>query len=700
MRIYARLTLAAAVVAAVLGAQADGANAFRAGAYAVDITPPKFPVIVNGMFLERIAEKAHDRIYARCLVMDDGAVRLAMVVVDSCMVPRDLLDRAKKMAQVRSGIPVERMLISATHTHSAPAAMGCLGTDADPDYVKFLPERLAEGIVKAAQDLKPARAGWGVIDDHDHTHCRRWIFRLDKMRTDPFGAVSVRANMHPGYQNADAIAPSGPVDPGISLLSIQSQDGKPLALLANYSMHYFGSPFVSSDYYGLFATDIARRIGAGSGNGPFVAMMSQGTSGDQMWMDYSKPKTAVTLEAYAAAVTDVVYRAYQKIQYRTPVTLAMAEAKLTLKRRVPDIQRLAWARQLLAQMPAAKPRNQPEVYAREQIFLHEDPVRELKLQALRIGDLGITAIPNEVFAITGLKLKAQSPLRPTFNIELANGAEGYIPPPEQHKLGGYTTWPARTAALEIDAEPRIVETLLALLEKVAGRPRRQPNESKGPYAKTVLSWRPAAYWRMNDFSGSHASDETGRNPGRYLDGVAFYLPGLESPQFSGKDVNRAVHLAGGRLAAIIDKLGPTYSVEMWFWNGLPNDARDLTGHLFTRAGDKLSIGGRAAPGRLLFAHLSGRTEIAMKTWHHVILVRDGRKIGVYLNGEPEISGHADPTSGDELFVGGQADSSNSFEGKIDEVAVYRRALKQDEIARRFKGLDFRRLNSIQTAEER
>jgi hypothetical protein len=158
--------------------------------------------------------------------------------------------------------------------------MGCLGTDADPEYVRFLPGRLAESIENAAQNLTPARAGWAVIDDFEHTHCRRWIFRPDKMRADPFGAITVRANMHPGYENPDAIAPSGPVDPGISLLSIQSEQGKPLALLVNYANHYFGSPFVSSDYYGLFAANIAQRIGSGSG--PFVAMMSQGTSGDQM----------------------------------------------------------------------------------------------------------------------------------------------------------------------------------------------------------------------------------------------------------------------------------------------------------------------------------------------------------------------------------------------------------------------------------
>ena len=411
-------------------------------------------------------------------------------------------------------------------------------------------------------------------------------------------------------------------------------------------------------------------------------MMSQGTSGDQMWMNYGKPKSGMTLDTYAREVADVAYGAYQKIQYRSEVTLAMAEAKLSLRRRVPDETRLAWAKALLAQMAGSKPRNQPEVYAREQVFLHEDPVRELKLQALRIGDLGITAIPNEVFAITGLKLKAQSPLQPTFNIELANGAEGYIPPPDQHKLGGYTTWPARTAALEVEAEPRIVETVLQLLEKVAGRPRRSTTETGGPYARAVLASRPEAYWRMSEFAGSQAKDETGRHPGRYLDGFALYLPGPVSPQFSGKDINRAVHLAGGRFAATLEKLGGTYSVELWFWNGLPNDARSVTGYLLTRAGDKLSIGGSSgSAGRLVFSQLAGRTEVEPKTWNHVVLVRDSRKVGVYLNGKLEISGEAGPASGGEIFIGSQ---EGSLEGKIDEVAIYARALKGDEIARRYK----------------
>jgi hypothetical protein len=681
MRIYLRLFLSVVTLASAHGAQTQPATAFRAGAHAIDVTPPKFPVIVNGMFLERVAKTAHDRLYARCLVMDDGRTRVAVVVVDSCMMPRDLLDRAKEMARARTGIPTDRMLISATHTHSAPAAMACLGTDADPEYVKFLPGRIAEGIEKAAENLTQARAGWAVVDDFEHTYCRRWILRPDKMRADPFGAVTIRANMHPGYQNPDAIAPSGPVDPSISLLSIQTQDGKPLALLANYSMHYFGSPIVSSDYYGLFAENMARRIAATSGTRPFVAMMSQGTSGDGMWMDYGGPKTDTTLEQYAQAVADVAYRAYRTIEHRSSVTLAMAETKLSLRRRVPDEPRLAWARQLLAQLGDLKPRNQPEVYAREQVYLHDHPVRELKLQALRVGDVGITAIPNEVFAITGLKLKAQSPLRPTFNIELANGAEGYIPPPEQHKLGGYTTWPARTAALEIEAEPRIVESLLQLLEKVSGRPRRKPSESRGAYVSAVLAAKPEAYWRMSDFAGDTAVDATGRHPGRFLGEVAFYLPGPPSAQFSGKDINRAIYLAGGRLASRMENVGSTYSVELWFWNGLPNDARAVTGHLITRGRDELAIGGK---GRFQFGQLAGATEVTPKTWHHVVLVRDAQKVRVYLNGRLEINGKAEPARSGEVFIGGREDAIDSFEGKIDEVSVYTRALSSDEIIRRHK----------------
>jgi neutral ceramidase len=135
---------------------------------------------------------------------------------------------------------------------------------------------------------------------------------------------------------------------------------------------------------------------------------------------------------------------------------------------MPSEQEVAKAREFMKTYAGRKPQNWQEVYARETVELSKmPPTRELKLQAIRIGDLGIAAIPCEVYGVTGLAIKAASPLQPTMNISLANGCEGYLPPPEQHKLGGYTTWRARTSCLEEMAEPKIKTAVVGLLVEVA-----------------------------------------------------------------------------------------------------------------------------------------------------------------------------------------------------------------------------------------
>ena len=99
----------------------ETAGLLRAGAAAMDITPREFPVRVSGSFLERTTSEIKDRLHARCVVLDDGRSRIAIVVIDNCVIPRDVLDRAKQLAARATGIPEDRMLMSATHTHSGPA---------------------------------------------------------------------------------------------------------------------------------------------------------------------------------------------------------------------------------------------------------------------------------------------------------------------------------------------------------------------------------------------------------------------------------------------------------------------------------------------------------------------------------------------------------------------------------------------------
>ena len=385
------------------------------------------------------------------------------------------------------------------------------------------------------------------------------------------------------------------------------------------------------------------------------------------------------------------------MKYQSDVPIAMAQATLKLTRRLPDAKRLEWARDMKAKMTKPVPKDVGEVYACEAIELDANPNRELILQAVRIGELALTAIPNEVYAITGLKLKAMSPFKTTVNIELANGAEGYIPPPEQHKLGGYTTWPARTAALEVMAEPKIVETLLTLLEKVAGKPRREMHPGQGEYARKVLEMKPLAYWNMNEIAGKKVSDVTGHDhQGQFEDGVALYLNGPHSKglAYSGH-VNRSAHFAGGRMKASVDVSGSNQSVSLWFWNGMPTDARPISGHLFeTPAGDTIAIGGVGhSPGKLIVgqgdqAILVGKSQITNRSWNHLVFVRQGGKVMVYLNGQLEVEGELNATVAQAtekaMYIGGRANGQTSFEGKLDEVAIFDRVLTAQEVSQQFQ----------------
>jgi hypothetical protein len=165
-------------------------------------------------------------------VLDDGKEQIAIAIVDNLMMPRELIDEAKQLAAKSTGIPVDKMLIAATHTHSAPSVMGCLGSGVDPEYGPLLVKQIVRGIELANERLTPAQAGFAVVQDREHKHCRRWLTRPDRVGGDPFGEPTVRAMMHPGYQNATYVGPAGPVDYGLSVLSIQTADGAPLAVLA------------------------------------------------------------------------------------------------------------------------------------------------------------------------------------------------------------------------------------------------------------------------------------------------------------------------------------------------------------------------------------------------------------------------------------------------------------------------------------
>jgi hypothetical protein len=472
-----RFLLALAVFVFTTSAHAE----LRAGAHAQDISPTKFPSPVNGSTKGNFAQSIHDPMHARCLALTDGSHEIIFCVVDACMISREICEKAKAIAAQKTGVPASHILISATHTHSAATMTSVFQSDPDPDYVAAVPERIAQGLIQAHANLEPAELAWGFGNDPSQVFNRRWYVKEGESYENPFGSMGDRAQMNPGQQNPRISIPTGPIDPDVAIVAVRSAaDKRPLALLANYSLHYVGgNPAISADYFGAFANEIAARLNATDerykGKPAFVGIMSNGASGNINNVNFGSPvryksQPGEQIKRVARSVADAAMTAYETLKWDANPALNSAEEDIMLRVRKANPDELAKSKEILATVPKDKDgqwADRKAIYAREAVKLADYPdTVPVKLQAHRIGGLSIAAIPCEVFVEIGLDLKKSTPFTRHFTISLANGYNGYLPTPEHHALGGYETWRARSSYLEVDASTKILEHLNALLAKL------------------------------------------------------------------------------------------------------------------------------------------------------------------------------------------------------------------------------------------
>ncbi len=471
-RLLCGLVLSLLAIGSVSGA--DKPVGLRAGAAASDITPQKFPLNMPGGFNANLALGAHDPLYSRALVLDDGVMTLAMVVVDNLGVAPEVIDEAKEIAANATGIPSERMMICSTHTHSAPSSGGRKGNGPVVAYRKLTVQGIADSIIQAHASLQPASIGSASHPLPEEVFNRRWYLKPLKMPLNPFGEMD-QVKMNPGTSAAVLDRAAGPTDPDITVISVQNAKRKPLALFANYSLHYVGAiprQQVSADYFGEFSRLMPTRMRADDN---FVAMMSNGTSGDINNIPFlvnrppREPFEQVRIVARKAA--DTAWFAQRKIEkHQSDVQLGMLQREITLRYRRPTDEQLAEARRIAALTDQQEINKLPRLaqnYAGRTIKAGErqEKTVAVKLQTIRVGELSICCIPFETLVEIGLELKDRSPFRQTMVIGLANGRYGYLPTPKQHRLGGYETW-LGTNHVQKDASVILNKALIEMLSEL------------------------------------------------------------------------------------------------------------------------------------------------------------------------------------------------------------------------------------------
>lgn len=463
------------VVLVILGSEsfAQDEPGILAGAATSNISPV-LDASLNGGMQDRSATTIHDETHARCLVLDDGSSRVAFVVCDLCMIPREVVLDAKRQIEEATGIPPDHVLISATHSHSCPTCTPVFQSDIVPGYPEFLARRISDGVRRAVNNLEPAEVGWGSGSNDRQVFNRRWHLTPGTPMPDPFGGMTDRVKMNPPPGSPALVEPAGPTDPEISILSARALDGRPIGLLANYSLHYVGGTGpgeVSADYFGAFADRVQEIMEADRLDPPFVAMMSNGTSGDINNINFREPSPGrqpyEQIRLVADELANEAVSVARSIEYRTDVPLLAQSTELELGVRLPSSEDLERARAIVDAAEGATMSTLEEIYARESILLADYPETvPVTVQALRIGSLTVAAIPCEVFVEIGLEIKEESPFPSTFTISLANGYNGYLPTEAHHELGGYETWRARSSYLEVGAASKITKAILQLLREL------------------------------------------------------------------------------------------------------------------------------------------------------------------------------------------------------------------------------------------
>ena len=448
---------------------ASESNLFLAGAAASNITPPLGASLDGPISKPGPARHIHDDLFARCLALSSGGTRLAIAVCDCTMIADDVFAAAKERVTELTGIPPGNLMMTATHSHSTPRGLEISRAPIDRAYRAFLAQRIADGVCRAVNQLAPARIGVTTFGKPEHLHNRRWFMKPGSIPPNPFGQTGDEVRMNPPRGDADLLRPAGPTDPQVTVLSVRHRNDTPLALLANYGLHYVGGAGrgdVSADYYGVFCRHLEDRLGTCLQTPPFMALLANGASGNVNNVDFrnaaEKQEPYEQMHNVARDLAESVLEAIEHIPYDDEPSLASSNSDLALAIRKPDSERLQLARSVLDQQDVDRPTTGAaahpyrEIFAREALLLAGSPDTAcLKLQVFRIADLGLCAVPAEVFAETGLAIRAASPIPVTALMSLANGYHGYLPTPEQHALGGYETWPAQSSCLEVDAEPKI-----------------------------------------------------------------------------------------------------------------------------------------------------------------------------------------------------------------------------------------------------
>lgn len=413
------LTLLFLAPALLAAAETPG---LRAGAARIDITPAKDAALLMSGYGARMEgyKAIHDHLYARALVLDDGAAQVALVTCDLIGFPNPLWERIVQRVSRESGIPVVNILLAGTHTHGAPTPVGRGPVSArQAEYSEQVEEAVAAAVRQAKAALEPARVGYATG--------RASV------------AVNRRARLADGRWGLGQ-NPDGPTDRTVAVVKFETPAGRPIAILVNYGVHgvVMGprNLEITADLPGATSRFLERHY-----SDQVVGIFTSGAAGDQNPI-YGPGTEFSQVTALGEILGGEALREAGEIR-------TWPRARLRAAQRV-----VSCPGQKLAQ--GARPRT-------EYAFEDAEPV-DIRLSLVMIGDIALAGVSGEVLTLIGQRLKRESPYTATMMVTHANGSSGYLADDASYAQVSYEI--VTTRVKRGCAEGAIVNGLLEMMKEV------------------------------------------------------------------------------------------------------------------------------------------------------------------------------------------------------------------------------------------
>ncbi len=416
----------------------------RVGAARVDITPPSDPANPP------TGKYAHEKLYIRAIVLDNGTTRAALIGADQGGLFDGIWAPAAKQIAAELNCPIENIVMSATHTHSAwgpgnnpfagrgrPGAPGGFPA-ADPNAPPPpIVAQIVDAVRQAKAKLQPASIGFGTGMSY-----------LNVSR-DNIDAETHRWTQAPNLKGAS--------DKTVAVLKFTAPDGELIAAYFTYAMHPvngFLSGFISADFVGAASRYIEQAYGD-----KVVAVFAQNASGDQNPL-YLRASTNGMASRSGVKITGNVLT-------REPVEALLRDGKVTAVpmdpqvrdnlERVMDAEGLLLGEEVIRVMTnTTRMDPNPRIWAAQNTVncpgrKRLDTAREgtpgsyedgdevhMRLGVLRIGSVALASVNAEIYTPIEQRLKERSPLANTVMVTLANGFanSGYVP--DDAAFGEYT----------------------------------------------------------------------------------------------------------------------------------------------------------------------------------------------------------------------------------------------------------------------